>query len=210
MVRLASRGCRETQVASGSRVRIDSAAAVYCERDSTSDQNAYVFAQPGQPAAPDRRARRRGRRRHRQPPEGAQRAEHRRRSTSCAARCSTLKHDDGVRAVVLTGAGEKSFIAGADINELAVQTPDRRPRARDARPARPRSDRAAGQAGDRRDQRLRARRRLRAGDGLHDPHRRRHGAGSGSRRSTWGSFRATPARSGWRDSSARAARWSCC
>ena len=26
-------------------------------------------------------------------------------------------------AVVLTGAGEKSFVAGADINELAVQTP---------------------------------------------------------------------------------------
>jgi enoyl-CoA hydratase len=34
-----------------------------------------------------------------------------------------LKGDDGVRAVVLTGAGEKSFIAGADINELATQTP---------------------------------------------------------------------------------------
>ncbi len=34
-----------------------------------------------------------------------------------------LKHDEEVRAVVLTGAGEKSFVAGADINELAVQTP---------------------------------------------------------------------------------------
>ena len=34
-----------------------------------------------------------------------------------------LKHDEGVRAVVLTGAGEKSFVAGADINELAVQSP---------------------------------------------------------------------------------------
>jgi enoyl-CoA hydratase len=34
-----------------------------------------------------------------------------------------LKGDDTVRAVVLTGAGEKSFVAGADINELAVQTP---------------------------------------------------------------------------------------
>jgi enoyl-CoA hydratase len=34
-----------------------------------------------------------------------------------------FRHDDGVRAVVLTGAGEKSFVAGADINELAVQTP---------------------------------------------------------------------------------------
>src|SRR5207244_1992886 len=28
-----------------------------------------------------------------------------------------------VRVVILTGAGEKSFVAGADINELAVQTP---------------------------------------------------------------------------------------
>jgi enoyl-CoA hydratase len=34
-----------------------------------------------------------------------------------------LRHDDSVRAVVLTGAGGKSFVAGADINELAVQTP---------------------------------------------------------------------------------------
>src|SRR5258708_5605004 len=34
-----------------------------------------------------------------------------------------LKQDAGVRAVILTGAGEKSFVAGADINELAVQTP---------------------------------------------------------------------------------------
>jgi enoyl-CoA hydratase len=35
-----------------------------------------------------------------------------------------LKQDAGVRSVVLTGAGEKSFVAGADINELAVQRPD--------------------------------------------------------------------------------------
>ena len=34
-----------------------------------------------------------------------------------------LKRDDSVRAVILTGAGEKSFVAGADINELATQTP---------------------------------------------------------------------------------------
>jgi enoyl-CoA hydratase len=34
-----------------------------------------------------------------------------------------LKTDDGVRAIVLTGAGDKSFVAGADINELAVQSP---------------------------------------------------------------------------------------
>jgi enoyl-CoA hydratase len=31
--------------------------------------------------------------------------------------------DEGVRAVVLTGAGEKSLVAGADINELAVLSP---------------------------------------------------------------------------------------
>ena len=34
-----------------------------------------------------------------------------------------LKADESVRVVVLTGAGEKSFVAGADINELATQTP---------------------------------------------------------------------------------------
>src|SRR6266853_1286934 len=34
-----------------------------------------------------------------------------------------LKQDESVRVVVLTGAGEKAFVAGADINELAVQTP---------------------------------------------------------------------------------------
>lgn len=34
-----------------------------------------------------------------------------------------LRADDGVRVVIVTGAGEKSFIAGADINELAAQTP---------------------------------------------------------------------------------------
>lgn len=34
-----------------------------------------------------------------------------------------LTHDEGVRAVVLTGAGEKSFVAGADIQELARLSP---------------------------------------------------------------------------------------
>jgi enoyl-CoA hydratase len=33
------------------------------------------------------------------------------------------RQNDAVRCVVITGAGEKSFIAGADINELSVQTP---------------------------------------------------------------------------------------
>ncbi len=34
-----------------------------------------------------------------------------------------LRRDDSVRAVIVTGSGDKSFIAGADINELSVQTP---------------------------------------------------------------------------------------
>ena len=34
-----------------------------------------------------------------------------------------IQKDDEVKAVILTGAGEKAFVAGADINELAVQTP---------------------------------------------------------------------------------------
>jgi enoyl-CoA hydratase/carnithine racemase len=34
-----------------------------------------------------------------------------------------LKADASVRVMILTGAGEKAFVAGADINELAVQTP---------------------------------------------------------------------------------------
>ena len=34
-----------------------------------------------------------------------------------------LRDDASVRAVIVTGAGEKSFVAGADINELARQTP---------------------------------------------------------------------------------------
>src|SRR5436190_13481517 len=36
---------------------------------------------------------------------------------------SALRHDPAVGAVILTGAGEKAFVAGADINELAVMTP---------------------------------------------------------------------------------------
>src|SRR5687768_14292892 len=31
--------------------------------------------------------------------------------------------DDSVKVIILTGAGEKAFVAGADINELATMTP---------------------------------------------------------------------------------------
>jgi enoyl-CoA hydratase len=34
-----------------------------------------------------------------------------------------LKHDEAVRVVIVTGAGDKAFAAGADINELAVLSP---------------------------------------------------------------------------------------
>ncbi len=34
-----------------------------------------------------------------------------------------VKHDPALRVLIVTGSGEKSFVAGADINELAVQTP---------------------------------------------------------------------------------------
>jgi enoyl-CoA hydratase len=43
--------------------------------------------------------------------------------TELAAVMELFKADAGVRAIVLTGSGEKAFVAGADINELAVQTP---------------------------------------------------------------------------------------
>ena len=33
------------------------------------------------------------------------------------------KNDAAVRVVILTGGGEKAFVSGADINEMAVQTP---------------------------------------------------------------------------------------
>jgi enoyl-CoA hydratase len=34
-----------------------------------------------------------------------------------------LRHDGSVRSIVITGAGEKAFVAGADIGELAQQSP---------------------------------------------------------------------------------------
>jgi enoyl-CoA hydratase/carnithine racemase len=36
----------------------------------------------------------------------------------------SLQHDDLIRCVILTGAGEKAFVAGADVNELAQDTPE--------------------------------------------------------------------------------------
>ena len=42
----------------------------------------------------------------------------------------SFQHDDQIHCVILTGAGEKAFVAGADINELAQDTPDARAGAR--------------------------------------------------------------------------------
>ena len=43
--------------------------------------------------------------------------------TELASAMAAFKDDAGVGAIVLTGTGEKSFVAGADINELAALSP---------------------------------------------------------------------------------------
>ena len=40
-----------------------------------------------------------------------------------ASAFAAARSDDAVKAVIVTGAGEKAFVAGADINELATMTP---------------------------------------------------------------------------------------
>jgi enoyl-CoA hydratase len=40
-----------------------------------------------------------------------------------ASAFAAARSDDAVHAVIVTGAGEKAFVAGADINELATMTP---------------------------------------------------------------------------------------
>ena len=47
-----------------------------------------------------------------------------RRTLSELGEClNTVQRDGDIRVVILTGAGEKAFVAGADINELAQRTP---------------------------------------------------------------------------------------
>jgi enoyl-CoA hydratase len=40
-----------------------------------------------------------------------------------ASAFASARSDDSVHAIIVTGAGEKAFVAGADINELATMTP---------------------------------------------------------------------------------------
>ena len=71
-----------------------------------------------------------------------------------------IKNDKNIRVVIFTGAGEKAFIAGADISELAkhdaVSGKEYTHRGQSVLEP----DRKSGQAGDRLHQRLRARRRM--------------------------------------------------
>jgi enoyl-CoA hydratase/carnithine racemase len=79
----------------------------------------------------------------------------------------TARDDAEVRGVILTGAGDKAFIACADISELAHLG------AFEASGG-PRLHRGSRQTGDRRGQRLRAWRRMRDRDGLHHQGRVRY------------------------------------
>ena len=96
------------------------------------------------------------------------------------------RDDATVRGVILTGAGNKAFIAGADIGELAHVTGVRGRTVQPFRTGGARSHRESRQAGDRGRQWLCARRRLRDGDGLHHPDRGRDRANSASPKSTLG------------------------
>lgn len=43
--------------------------------------------------------------------------------TECVSVMDDLRKDDSVRVLVITGSGEKAFVAGADIKEFADETP---------------------------------------------------------------------------------------
>ena len=79
-----------------------------------------------------------------------------------------IKNDKAIRVVIFTGAGEKAFIAGADIGELAKHDAVSRQGIHASRAVRAEPDRESGQAGDCLHQWIRARRRMRDCHGLHD------------------------------------------
>ena len=82
-----------------------------------------------------------------------------------------LDSDDSVRCVVITGAGDRAFAAGADIKEMADATPVTLSAGEQLRALGAAQARAC--ASDRRRARLRAGRWVRARDGM------RHGRGRG-------------------------------
>jgi len=89
---------------------------------------------------------------------------------------TSLAIDRDVRAIILTGAGEKAFAAGADINELAGLSAIEGQQMAQRGQAVFRQDRNLRQTGHRGDSGLRAWRRLRTGNGMQHPHRERSGA----------------------------------
>ena len=74
--------------------------------------------------------------------------------------------DPACACVILTGAGDKAFVAGADIAAMAEHDAARRARSPSCGQRARRLDRGVARAGDRRGQRLRAGRRLRARAGV--------------------------------------------
>ncbi len=113
------------------------------------------------------------------------------------------RDDAAVRGVILTGAGDKAFIAGADIGELANATAVEAEQASRFGPGRSRCHRESRKAGDRGRQRLCARWRLRDGDGLYHQDRSRHSKIRPARSHARNSFRVAAERSGCRGWSVR-------
>ena len=94
----------------------------------------------------------------------------------------SARDDDEVRVLILTGAGEKAFVAGADINELARLTPLGGRDTATFGQSVFRKLETLGQAVDRGDQRVRARRRVRIGAGVFDSPGEPHGEARASRK----------------------------
>ena len=123
---------------------------------------------------------------------------------------TAFKADAGVRAIVLTGAGEKVVRRRRRHQRAGSAVADRGQGTRAPRTADFRRDRTTRQARDRGGQRIRARRRLRAGHGVHAAHCRRHRALRATGNQSRASFPAMPAVSVCRGWSARVWRSRSC
>ena len=96
--------------------------------------------------------------------------------TELSALIAGVATDAGLRVLMLTGAGDRAFGAGADIAELASLDAEGARALRGQRPGRLRGPRAARQAVHRGHQRICPGRWLRAGHGVHVAAGRRHRA----------------------------------